>query len=243
MAGSSLQPIELGPEQEFPLGLIEDGRTDPIHTVAELLPDGYAVYLRVFHPFVPADPGDPAATLPGPVRTWRSLAEEAGAVFHPEITWWSLIDALGGEDSEVRPYWISDGYLDEPVRSGLFDLLGGGADREAYFLYNLAGIMWADGPLLYRGKLRDHGLIQAAAMERLRSDTGPEFLWPIDRSWLVNTDYDLVSTYVACDDELAQRVLDSPDIEALPVSREMRVDDGADSINSDRKASDKHQAG
>ena len=89
MASARPQPIELGPEQEFPLGAIDEGLTDPIHTVAELLPDGFARYLRVFHPFLLADPLDPDRTLPGPVRTWHSLADEVGAVFHPEITWWS----------------------------------------------------------------------------------------------------------------------------------------------------------
>jgi hypothetical protein len=233
-----VEPIELGPEQEFPLGLLHEGQTDPVHTVAELLPDGYATYLRVFHPFLPADPRDPDSTLPGPVRTWRSLADEAGAVFHPEIMWWSLIDALGGEDAEARPYWISDGYLDEPARSALFDLLEDGSEREAYFLYDLAGTMWADGPLLYRASIRQHPRVQIAAVQRLGMDTGPEFVWPLDRTWVLNTDYDLDSTYIACDEAMAKRVLDSPNIEALTVTRAMRVDSGADAVNVAREDAD-----
>jgi len=234
MSSSPLQPIERGPEQEFPLGAIDEGRTDPIHTVAELLPDGYARYLRVFHPFLSADRLDPDRTKPGHVRTWRSLAQEVGAVFHPEITWWSLTGALGGEEAVDRPWYVSDGSLDEPVRSALFDLLGGSEAPEVYYLYHLAGIMWGDGPLLYRAPLGGHRQVQAAASELL-GDYGPEFVWPVDRSWVVNTDYDLVSTYVACDEVTAQSILDSPDIEALPVSRLMRVDDGADEINADRR--------
>ena len=131
---------------------------------------------------------------------------------------------------------MSDGYLDEPVRTALFDLLADEA-RDAYYLYYLAGIMWADGPLLYRAPLRDHRQVHAAALELLAGNVGPEFIWPINRSWVVNTDHDLVSTYVACDEVTAQSILDSPHVEALPVSRSMRVDDGADHINPDREAS------
>ncbi len=104
MVASRGQRIELGPERDFPLGALDNGHTDPVHTVAELLPDGFARYLRVFHPFLPADPRDPEKRLPGPVRTWRSLAEEVGASYHPEIMSDSLIDALGGEHEENRPY-------------------------------------------------------------------------------------------------------------------------------------------
>jgi hypothetical protein len=157
-------------------------------------------------------------------------------VLHPEITWRSLIHALGGEGAEHRPYWISDGYIDEPTRTALFTLLGDASEGEAFFLYNLAGIMWADGPVLFLRPLQDHHLVQAAAMERLPMDTGPEFIWPMNRAWILNTDYDLVSTYIACDERLAQRILDSPRLEALPVSREMRVDDGADRVNLEREA-------
>jgi hypothetical protein len=229
----------------IPLGLVEDGRTDPVHTVAELLPDGYAMYLRIFHPFLPADPANPESTLPGPARTWRSLAEEVGAVYHAEIMWGTLIDALGGWESDGRPYWVSEGYLHEPVRSALIELLADGLEVDTYFLFELAGLMFSEGhrPVLYRAALRDHRLVQAAAEEVIEwVQSGPEFLWPLDRSWVLNTDYDLASSYLACNVSIAQRVLDSPLIEALPVSRATRVDDGADRINADRKVA-RDQAG
>lgn len=246
MPGSDIERIALGPELDFPLGAIDDGVSDPIHTVAELLPDGYAHYIRVFHPFLPADPRNPDLISPGPSRTWRSLAEEVGAVYHPQITWRSLIDALGGEQAENRPYWVSDGRLDEPARSALFALLARDETRPATYLYYLSGIVRADGPLMYRAPLAYHRQVQAAASEIFGEDPddapGPEFVWPIDRAWVVNTDYDLVSTYVACDDALAESILNNVDIEAQPVSRSMRVDDGADQVNTDRPRLDSTSA-
>jgi hypothetical protein len=77
--------------------------------------------------------------------------------------------------------------------------------------------------------------VQEAANQDLgsvdESAPGPEFVWPADRSWILNTDYDLDSTYVACDEDLAEAILADPTLEALPVSRDTWVDDGADRIN------------
>jgi hypothetical protein len=50
----------------------------------------------------------------------------------------------------------------------------------------------------------------------------------------VNTDYDLDSTYVACDEDLAESILTDPILEALLVTRDTRVDGGADHINTSR---------
>ena len=106
-----------------------------------------------------------------------------------------------------------------------------------FYLYYLAAIVRSDNhtPLLYRAPLVDLGEVHAAASELLGDPPdrapGPEFVWPVDRSWVVNTDYDLASTYVACDEVMANSILNAEDIEALPVSRSMRVDGGADQLN------------
>lgn len=236
MAEPRVTRLELGPEEAFPLGAIEPGRSDPVHTVAELLPDGYARYLRVFHPFLPADPGDRDKVLPGPPRTWRSLADEAGAVFHPELMSWSLIDALGWENEHHR-FLLSEGRLDEPARSALFGILAASDAGDAFYLYFLNAIVRArdHAPLLYRAPLVDLDEVHAAASELLGDPPdkapGPEFVWPLDRSWMVTTDYDLESTYVACDDRIAEQILSAADIEALPLTRWTRVDNEIDQIN------------
>ncbi|MEV7028457.1 hypothetical protein AB0O00_40865, partial [Kitasatospora sp. NPDC093558] len=61
--------------------------------------------------------------------------------------------------------------------------------------------------------------------------TGPEFWWPEDRSWVVTSDYDLLSTYVGCSAETAALILADDGIEALPVTLGTRVDFYADDAN------------
>ena len=50
------------------------------HTVAELLPPGFARYVRVFHPFVPwtADPEEAVSN-----GRWADIARDAGVTFGP----------------------------------------------------------------------------------------------------------------------------------------------------------------
>jgi hypothetical protein len=233
----STPPVErliLGAKTDFPRAQLAQAVSPDEHTVAELLPAGFTRYLRVFHPFLPADPNDPDKSLPGPVRSWASLAEEARAVFHPEIMSWALMDVLGGTDGP-RPFWVSEGRLDEPARSALFALLAEQGEQDAYFLYDLAPQVRGGSPLLYRASVSRYAEVQEAANLDLgdedESAPGPEFVWPADQSWFVNTDYDLDSTYVACDDVLAEAILAEPTLESLPVSRDTRVDSAADRIN------------
>lgn len=234
MSDRPIERLTFGAEADFPLGQLEEAHAVDRHTVAELLPPGFARYLRVFHPFLPADPKDPDKMLPGPARSWESLAKEAASVFHPEITWRSLLAVLGGPDGP-RPYWVSAGRLDEPARSALFALLAEQGEQDAYFLYNLAPQIRGGSPLLYRASVSRYAEVQEASDLDLgdedESMPGPEFVWPADRSWIVNTDYDLVSTYVACGEDLAEAILTDQTLEALPVTRDTRVDDGADHIN------------
>jgi hypothetical protein len=193
--------------------------------------------LRIFHPFLPADPTNPDEVLPGPARSWQSLAKEAGVVFHPELSWSSLLDVLGGPDGP-RPYWVSEGRLDEPARSALFRLLAQREEPDAYFLYHLGALVRARSPMLYRAAITLYREVQDRADRDLGAvdelQPGPEFVWPTDRSWVVNTDYDLDSTYVACDEDLAESILTDPILEALLVTRDTRVDGGADHINTSR---------
>jgi hypothetical protein len=57
---------------------------------------------------------------------------------------------------------------------------------------------------------------------------GPEYVWPADMSWIVCTDYDLTSTYVAMSGRGPDSLLDSPNVEAVAVRLTTRVDDRAD---------------
>jgi hypothetical protein len=228
--------MEVGADDAWPLGALaptdDDERNG--HTVAQLLPAGFPRYLRIFRPFLPADPMDPDGTLPGPVRRWASLAHEAGLSFHPEIQWRTL-ERRGvlGDGRPTRPFWLSD-RLDGPGWSALCRLLAKATVSERLFAYFGLGLVIARGdPALYRIPVASlpsiHGLVEADL--GVRQVPGPEYIWPDDRSWLVNKDYDLDSTYIGCGDRLAEAILAESMLEALPVTLRMRVDRLADTIN------------
>jgi hypothetical protein len=64
-----------------------------------------------------------------------------------------------------------------------------------------------------------------------RVDYMPEYMWPEDRSWIVHMDYDLDFALLAGASPLATSVLESGELEALPVSKQTRIDNRADRIN------------
>ncbi|MET9323472.1 hypothetical protein ABZX75_25265 [Streptomyces sp. NPDC003038] len=73
--------------------------------------------------------------------------------------------------------------------------------------------------------------MRAAVAADVGITESPEFWWPHDRSWVVTSDVDLVSTYVGCSAKAAEHILSAPGIEALPVTAETRVDFYADEAN------------
>ena len=171
------------------------------------------------------------------MRTWQSLAGEAGAVFHPEIVWASLLPALPevGPDKGVRKWWVSEGRLEDPALSALFGLLAQhSSEQEAYFLYYLGRIVRGREPLLFRAGIAAIHEVRTAAeadLDPTSHNQGPEFAWLPDRSLVVNTDIDLESTYVACDQALADAIHSDPILEAIDVGLDTRVDHRADRVN------------
>lgn len=229
-----IQQVPLGPEAEFPFGQLRKPSAEG-HTVAELLPAGYGRYVRIFHPFFMAGVTKPQEAGGAEMRTWQSLAQEAGVVFHPEIVWESLLPALPeGSKEGVREWWVSEGRLDDPALSAIFGLLAEhSAEQEAYFLYSLSRIVLGREPLLFRARIEAVQEVRTAAEADLDPAwrQGPEFVWPLDRMWVVNTDIDLDSTYVACNRALADAILSDPILEAIDVGLDTRVDHRADRVN------------
>jgi hypothetical protein len=62
---------------------------------------------------------------------------------------------------------------------------------------------------------------------------GPEVIWPDSRGWVVASDYDLVSTYVACDEQTANFLSQREELELLRVTLSTRIDDHADEGDSE----------
>ena len=182
--------------------------------LAETLPAGFPCYLRVFHPFLPwgtADGPDPAAA---PRTTWEELAAIAGVPFSRHLTATDLDPALPLRDGK-HPYELWEGELHPVLRRALFEHLSPRAAESVLFYFGLGAMV--SGPLLYRGACDAVESVKGVAAADISDPDlkGPELVWPSDRSWFVYTDYDCVSTYVACDEVLAGFVMDDPEIEAL----------------------------
>jgi len=200
---------------------------DWAHTVGELLPPGYERYIRVFHPFVGSDSPQHHRT------TWRDLATEAGVPFGPTLTWRQLEPAIPlNEDGQHRPWEVETGRLDLAVARELFDCLD--TTPATYtFAYGLSLAVAGKQPFMIQADtLADLDAVQEAAKRRADPITWPEYVWPDDMSWIVHTNYDLSSTYVATSSRGFDSVLNSPDIEATAVSPTTRVDDRADEQQS-----------
>ena len=60
----------------------------------------------------------------------------------------------------------------------------------------------------------------------------PNIWWPEDRSWCVATEVDAYDTFVAGSNACIDRILNSPELEALPFSIDGRIDGDADMVNT-----------
>jgi hypothetical protein len=211
--------------------LSHDPADDPhVHRVGELLPAGYAAYLRLFHPFGPWGI-DPYLADESDRRSWKSLAAEAGAQFGPELTWRTLEPVIRLIEGGGRRYAVAEGNLDPVVRRRLFSVLAAfTAPQPTYFYYGLSSVVTGNGEVLLRAPLDAIEEVVAAVREG-EIDAAvetPELVWPEDRSWVVCTDYDLVSTYIASNRMLASALISDERLEVVEVSRQTRVDDRAD---------------
>jgi hypothetical protein len=213
-----------------------EARPTHVYRVRELLPSGYVSYLRIFHPFVAGEWAEAGLDTPPGPRTWRSLAAEAGVVYHPELVWRSLEPVIGGAEGP-RPLWVREGLIDDPTRSALFDALSYmTGNQPAFFYFGLARIVWGLEPSLFSAPVPAVEAACASAWADVKLEesgwpAGPEYVWPRDRSWLLSTDYDLTSSYIACNKTLGDVLIADDQIEVLPVSLDTRIDDDADVIN------------
>ncbi|MFE9404018.1 hypothetical protein ACFYNY_19850 [Streptomyces sp. NPDC006530] len=130
-----------------------------------------------------------------------------------------------------KPRWLTgSGQPDNGTRQALARALARTTgDQPVFFAYDLAALLWGeDAPLVRRSSLASLEAVRAAVAAGVGGMEGPEFWWPQDRSWVVTSDVDLVSTYVGCSAEAAEHILSDPEIEALLVTPYTRVDFSAD---------------
>ncbi|MFR9794590.1 hypothetical protein ACL02U_01565 [Streptomyces sp. MS06] len=188
----------------------------PGHVVSDLVPSEYEAFVRIFHRFEATDRS-------GRNLTWQELAEDSGVPFHPEMSHWWL--RREGPDPERTLWQAEDGALDHTSRRALVRVLAGvSGDQAVHFAYDLAALLWGEEtPLVHRAPLTDLEAVRETVVDTV-GESGPEFWWPQDRSWVVTTSYDLLSTYVGCSAETAELILSDGDLETLPVTPQARVD-------------------
>jgi len=245
---------------------------EPGVRLSRILPSGYESYLRLFHPLALSDDG--AMREP---RTWKSVAEQQGLVFHAELQWGNLrprmeetahgvpvefFAFLGGSgDAEARGRsgvwspdpsgaspehdsgrrWPIEGTLGEPARSRLFGRLAEATgNQRVFYFYGIGATVVAGKYFLFEAAADELEAVQQLANAKVEPKPfpipGPEYVWPSDRSWIVITDYDLVSTYIACDANLAALLLRTDGLELLPATLETRIDNRSDTVNGPRSA-------
>ncbi len=205
----------------------------------ERVPDGFEAYARIFHP----------ARYQSEDRewhrvSWATVAEWYGKTVHPQMTFSRLVDL----DWLEHPSWGSRpevGTLPEEECKPLMDVLGeftstpelcyfavwegyGGLDERLG-----KGVAKLESPhagrkyYIFRGTL--DGVLSFYKWSFFHRS--PNIWWPEDRAWCVATEIDDLETYVGGSASCIERVLAHPELEALPIAIDARIDVLGDTIN------------
>ena len=231
---------------------VEDGFSTDFASVGALVPSGFACYARVLHPGL--DLGVQ------PVK-WVTVAEWAGRVHHPLMSFEGISSPVAGHGAGVRP-WREDpnhGSMEEETATELAAFLSRftGTPEQCYFgvwegygQYSGGTTMFtSDGsgsplptPREIRRAQRIRGcdrnyLLYAGELQDITAfytnslSEPPNIWWPADRTWFVAADIDLVSTYIGASQERIEALLSHPALEAVPAEYRASVAMDADTIN------------
>jgi hypothetical protein len=157
---------------------------------------------------------------------WEQLARRLGLQFAPTLSSWSITRQFPGGSWPRHLIGPSEGNLGNPDRDALISILQRHTkiDRCFFHVWLLATLAWTED-LLFGGILGDASLFPDD-VEDVRLT--PTHWFPEDRSWLVCTDYDLTFTLIGGPEGLVRDLLESSEVECLPVNPETRVDRDAD---------------
>lgn len=151
---------------------------------------------------------------------WRELAERLDVPLHgshkgrpvpPCFRWFPY---SRWPDSMVAP---NEGSLDAPTGdrlvSVLADVTEGGPAAACIVYYSGAGFPFGEwSPLTLCGPL---AAVLDVARFSTRETVTPDNIWPVDRSWLLTTDYDLWGTRIAGSPEVVAAVEADPELETI----------------------------
>lgn len=159
--------------------------------------------------------------------SWRELAERYGLFFQRDFNGESFRAVF----TRSWPRYLSgpaEGFLDLSQYSVLVSILASVTPPQ--FIYLKLPDMWQAGDAverLFRGSIEE-----IAEFLRERSPVqSPEYLWPEDRSWCVNSEDDLSFTLVGGSSRVINEIAQNKELETLAVDPGTRVDYKADRIN------------
>lgn len=207
-------------------------------------PVGYASYTRIFHAIFeapePHHPGEGVNSRPlglvtrpaGWTRTtWRDFCERQGLNFTMEMQKYGLeilTDLFSPWLMKTVgwPTWMqppTEGSLDEESLRRLIDILleaCGDCQVVAYYCPTVMAHL-DDLPTLFGGRLSE---IWTLAHDVSTGGCSPQNWWPLDRSWVVYTDWDLTSTIIAATPKLSSELLVDDVLECYSVNGEAASD-------------------
>lgn len=187
-----------------------------------VIPAGFAAYARLLHPVSRADAEGERTVRWSEVAAWSGIGLERQSQFH---------DIALPRRAPARPapwdgHGPAEGTLSADDAGALVGILAGhtaGEQRCWYCVWDGYGLDPAvpgdmsSGPrvrlpardyLLYAGPL--------AAARAVADAPAPNLWWPEDRAWCVASEIDLPWTYLAGPEDLVEKVLADPRLEALP---------------------------
>ncbi|WP_370939195.1 hypothetical protein [Amycolatopsis sp. cg13] len=217
---------DLTPDARVELAWLENiypsaGYTGPGHVVRQLLPSGYPVYLRILHAFAHSDDDTN-------LRSWASLAARIGLEIHPETCHRTL--ARADVATGPRQWLTQSGRLFPREQRALSSILAeASGTSDVFFGYDVSADAAGGIPhLVIAAPLDGLDELRKRVDDEVGIESGPDYWMPRGHAWVVCSDHDLASTYVACDEDVARAIFAHPDLEALSVTLETRIDFGAD---------------
>jgi len=207
--------------------------------VGSLVPATFPAHARVFHPAARYD-GDDDIDV-----TWTEVAATNGTLAHPGMQWPGI---TGGYEyltaASQPPTWDgppSDGHLPVQVAEVLAGVLARHTDspQDCWF-GRWAGFGSDAGDLAGVPTLQlthEMVLVRGAVADAVRNlapepwEQSAHVWWPADRAWVVATDIDLMSTYVAAGAACIDELLDTPGLEVAPASADDPVSWDSDDLN------------
>jgi hypothetical protein len=207
-------------------------------SVLSLVPAGFEAYGRIFHP----------AWLWEPTRRvlWRDVAHDNGRVAHRAMQWPSITGSVGYYHGAHQPgIWDhepEEGSLPEELAPVLAPVLARhtATPERCWFAvwegYGCLAFSPEDAPALdlpYRRLLLFTGPITAVLGSLCAPPwwQSPSLWWPEDRAWCVETEVDMMSTYIGGTRKCIAELVAHDDLEAAIVDPADGVTWAGDELN------------